>query len=103
MGPVLLTTFINDLKQMAGCTLTRCEVTTNWWEQLMHLREELPPKGIQDGLEEQVSSNVMKFNKNQCKVLPWGRKSCLQQHRWACQTGEQFSSSGELVVLVAMS
>lgn len=80
MGPVLLTTFINDLKQMAECALIRCEVTPNWWDELM-MRAGLPPKGTQDGLEEQTNGNVTKFNKDKCKLLPLGRKSPLKQYR----------------------
>jgi len=88
IGPVLSTTFINGLKQMAECTLIRCEVTPNRKDQLMHLRARLPAEGTQDRLEQQANGNVTKFNKDKCKDLLLGMKSFLQQYRlWAARLG----------------
>lgn len=71
MGPVLLTTSINDLKQTAECSLIRCEVTPSQQDHLMMLlRAGLPPEGTEDGLEEEANGNVTKFNTDKCKVLP---------------------------------
>lgn len=53
-----------------------------------------------DRLESWAERNMMRFNKDKCKVLYWGRNSCMHQYRLGSNLLERKSAEKDLGVLV---
>lgn len=81
LGPLLFNIFISDLEDGMKCTLMKCANDTklsgevDTWEGRTTLQENL------DRPEEWTNKNLMKFNKDKCKVLHLWKHNPGVQHR----------------------
>ncbi|PKU48926.1 rna-directed dna polymerase from mobile element jockey-like [Limosa lapponica baueri] len=81
LGPKLFNALISDLNCRIKCTLmkfadgTKLSVEVDASEGRATLQEDL------DRLEEWVNKNLMKFNKDKCKVMHLGKLNPGEQHR----------------------
>ncbi|GAB0196208.1 mitochondrial enolase superfamily member 1 [Grus japonensis] len=100
LGPRLFNVFINDLDDGIKCTLmtfaddTELSGEVDTSEGRATLQEDL------DRLEEWANKNLMKFNKDKCKVLHLGKHNPGVQHRLGSTQLESSSVERDLGVLV---
>ncbi|GAB0186054.1 mitochondrial enolase superfamily member 1 [Grus japonensis] len=100
LGPTLFNIFISDLDDGIKCTLMKSaddtklsgEVDTS--EGRATLQEDL------DRLEEWADKNLMKFNKDKCKVLHLGKHNPGAQHGLGSTWLESSSGERDIGVLV---
>ncbi|CAM5138802.1 unnamed protein product [Natator depressus] len=93
LGPVLFNTFINDQEDGVDCTFRKFADDTKLGGEVDMLEDRDKIQRALDKLEDWAKRNLMRFNKDKCRVLHLGRKNPM--HRYRLGTEWLGSSSAE--------
>ncbi|PKU27795.1 rna-directed dna polymerase from mobile element jockey- hypothetical protein [Limosa lapponica baueri] len=88
-GPILFNVFINDIDSGIECTLSKFADDTNLSGAVDSLRKGMPSRGTWTGWRSEHHVNLLKFNKDRCKVLHLDQGN-PQYH---CRLGDEWIES----------
>ena len=100
MGPTLFNIFLSDLDDGIRCTLMKFADDTELSGEVDTLEGRATLPEDLDRLEEWANKNLMKFNKDKCKVLHLGKHNPGVEHRLGSTRLGSSSVERDLGILV---